>query len=79
MTRLQMILTAAYWLFAAAVLWLGYEGDAEIDRLSLTPVTHSAAFDAAGGLGLAAIVYVVAAAIWWGVSRLVRSPSAPRP
>ncbi|HEY3797486.1 MAG TPA: hypothetical protein VGL58_03965 [Caulobacteraceae bacterium] len=72
MSRLRLILSVAYWLIAGGLLWLGYQGDVDIDRASTTPVTHSAAFDAAAGLGLALVVYLAAAAIWWMVARVGR-------
>ena len=69
MKRLAIILSAAYWLVIAVVLWLGYKGDVEIDKASTTPVTHSAAFDTFAAFGLAAVVYAVAAGVWWAVVR----------
>lgn len=77
MTRLPIILSAAYWIIAVFLLWEGYRGDAEMDRLSASPVTHSPVFDVAVSFGLVAIVYLVAAAIWWGVVKIARSAAGP--
>jgi hypothetical protein len=70
--RLQIILSALYWFVVLVLLWFGYAGDAEIDRASTTPITHSAAFDVAAGFALAAVVYGVACAVWWVSARLTR-------
>jgi hypothetical protein len=70
--RLQVILSVLYWLIVAVLLWFGYIGDEQIDQASKTPVTHSAAFDTMAVLGLAAIAYVVACAVWWATTRLTR-------
>ena len=70
--RLQIILSALYWFVVLVLLWFGYVGDAEIDRASTTPVTHSAAFDVAALFALMVIIYGVACAIWWVSARLTR-------
>ena len=72
MKRLPIILSAVYWLVVAAVLWLGYQGDAQIDRASAVPVTHSAGFDTGAGFVLALVVYLLACGVWWGVLTLRR-------
>jgi hypothetical protein len=72
MKRLKLVLSLAYWLVVAALLWIGYVGDAEIDRASTTPVTHSPAFDTAACFGLAVIAYGVVCAVWWATVRLTR-------
>jgi hypothetical protein len=75
MKRLPLILSALYWVIAGLFLWGGYRGDSEMDRASLTPVTHSAEFDVMAALVLATVIYVVVAGLWWVVARVMRRPA----
>jgi hypothetical protein len=67
--RLPIILSAAYWLFVAVFLRMGYQGDVDIYKASPTPINHTPAFDTFACFGLAAVAYAVAAGIWWAVVR----------
>jgi hypothetical protein len=77
MSRAQIFLSAVYWVVVAVLLWFGYIGDTEIDRASLTPVTHSAAFDVFALGVVAALVYGAICGVWWAASALGRR--TPRP
>jgi hypothetical protein len=75
MKPLPLILSALYWVIAGAGLWMGYQGDTEMDRASLTPVTHSAEFDVMAAFGLVAVVYLIVAGLWWIIARVMRRPA----
>ena len=70
MTRLKLILSGAYWLVAAFLLWEGYKGDAAL--YAANPVNHTPAFDTFAVFVLVAIAYGVICGVWWAVAALNR-------
>ena len=70
--RLPIILSVLYWLVVAVVLRLGYLGDVEIHQTKPTAGGSSVAFDVTAVFAITVVVYAVACAIWWALSKLNR-------
>ena len=75
MKRLPLILSVIYWVVVGSGLWMGYRGDSEMNRASLTPVTHTAEFDVMVSFGLVFVAYLIIAGLWWIIARVMRRPA----